>query len=540
MRIALAQLNPVVADVAGNAAKIRQCMASLEGQNIDLVAFSEMSLVGYPPRDLLEDPELIAENVAAVEAIAGDCPEVAALVGFVRPAATGAGAALEDAAALLVGGKVQDVYVKSLLPNYDVYDDPRYFRPGTGPTCFEAAGRRFGMTICEDLWDATALGRPRYALDPIAQLTAQAAPEVIVNIAASGFQRGKLARREALFARQAKRSGATLIYVNQVGGNDGMVFDGSSCAVSPTGDLLARAASFAEDLLVVDTSAAAGRCEPVDDQTTRLAKALNLGLRDYVEKGGFPGVVLALSGDLPSAVVASLAVDALGPERVSPAIVAGGPGGEPPPAACLRLAENLGIDLQVLPLERLVEATGSLLEGVPELWADEPPRGDIPDRLRPMLVSILAGARGRLPLLPATKTDLAVGRWAPVAGGFAPIGDLFSRDVLPLAEKLNSSEERIPRVLLETWKMARASGAPFRDGPPASHEPVDEILARHVEQGQTAGQIAAAGLDGPLVEQTLRRFSREEHRRTQAPTVLQVSDRAFGLGRRMPVAQRRL
>jgi len=497
--------------------------------------FGELSTVGYPPRDLLEDPELIAENVAAVEAIAEDCRGVAALLGYVRPAATGPGPPLEDAAALLFDGKIQDVCVKSLLPNYDVYDDPRYFRPGAGPTCTTFNGRQLGVTICEDLWDAVALGRSLYTVDPIAQLTARAAPEVILNIAASGYERGKVARREALFARQARRSGAAIVYVNQVGGNDSMVFDGSSCAVSPDGTLLARAASFREDLLLIDTSAAAGRCEPLDDEIARLNEALRLGLRDYVGKGGFPGVGLWLGGDLASAVVAVLAVDALGPERVFAAAMPGGSGNPSLKNVGARLAENLGVKLHVPSVERMLKASRSLLEGTPGGPAEG---AEVPARLPWAIMSLLAGAHRWVPLVPTTKTDLAVGRWEPLAGAVAPLGDLFSRDLTGLAKQLNAAGERIPRELVGTWKSARRTGGASPQDDSGSDERVDEILSRHVEQGQTAAEIVRGGLDGRLVERTLHRLYNAEHRRRQAPMVLQVSGRAFGLGRRIPTARR--
>jgi NAD+ synthetase len=456
------------------------------------------------------------------------------LVGFVRPAPAGPGAPLEDAAALLAGEKVQGVYVKSLLPNYDVYDDPRYFRPGAGPRCFEVHGCRFGVTICEDLWDVRALGRRLYALDPVAQLAADDTVEIIVNIAASGYQRGKVGRREALFARQARRSGAAIIYVNQVGGNDGMVFDGGSCAVSPTGELLGRAASFKEDLLVIDTSAGAGRCEPLGDEMTRLTEALKLGLRDYVRKADFHGVVLGLAEDLESAVVAALAVESLGPEHVCAVAMPDSSNGNRPPRHCTRLADHLGIELQVLPIARVLGTTKSLLQGSLSRWCEEPAGGEIPALLGAAALSVAADTSGRVPLVSASKTDLALGRFVPVRGALAPVGDVFSTDVVRLAKHLNTAGEKVPRSIVERWPGSRAD-AVLNQSPP---QQLDEILSRHIEQGQTAAEIAAEGFDSQRVDQTLRQSDRAEHSRRQAPTVLQVSDRAFGFGRRIPVARR--
>jgi NAD+ synthase (glutamine-hydrolysing) len=550
MRVALAQINPVIGDVAGNAARVREYVARAEGLRAELVVFSEVCLIGYPARDLLDDPDLIAQNVAAVEEIARDCREVAALVGFVRPAAEGAGAPLEDAAALLAGGRVQGVHVKSLLPNYGAYDDPRYFRPGTGPQCSELGGRRFGVTICEDLWDAEALGRRLYAIDPIGRLATEGVG-TIVNIAASGYERGKVARREGLLARQARRSGATIVYVNQVGANDGMIFDGGSCVLSPEGRMVARAASFRRDLLMVDVSAdeAAGRCAPLDDEMTRLGEALKLGVRDYVEKGGYPGVVVGLAGDAGSVAVAVLAVEALGPERVRAVAVAAGQDADPALAQCKRLAERLCIELDVLPGGTVHDAMQGLFSYTSKLRAGGP-EGAVLAWLRAGVLSILGRASRRLPLVPVNKTDLALGR-APAAfgvcGGLAPVGDLFERDILGLVEHLDGARSRVLRDMIEGW---RASGGRYishggppgpldDEGPPAlTTAQVEEVLSRRIEQGQTAEQIAGEGFGRAPVDRVLRQFERAEAVRRQGPTVLEVSSRAFGPGRRVPVVRK--
>jgi NAD+ synthetase len=539
MKVALAQSNPVIGDIPGNADKARECIASAEAVGVALVVFSELSIVGYPARDMLEDPEFIAENIAAVEEIAKDCRDVASLVGFVRPAPAGPGAPLQDVAALLAQGRIQDVHVKSLLPNYAAYDDPRYFRPGPGPTCSVVNGWRFGVTICEDLWDTTALGRQLYDRDPVGQLMADGV-ETIVNIAASGYERGKIGRREALLSRQARRSGAVILYVNQVGGNDGMIFDGSSCVHSPTGELLARAASFKEDLLVVDTGGPPGRCEPLGDEWTRLSEALKLGLRDYVVKGGFPGVVLGLAGDLGSAVVAVLAADALGPENVRALIMPRGQSEDLALQHCLQLTDNLRIRPELLRIEPVLQAARAVLQGTPGAPTGDFATAEIPACLRATLLSILGTAGDRLPLVPVNKTDLALGRCAPafsVCGALAPIGDVFRSDIARLAERLNAGEERIPVEMLATWRKPFESRFRSDDDVVRLDERLDEILSRHVEHGHTAGQIAAEGFDAETVRRGVRQVARAEQFRRQAPTVLEVSTRAFGPGRRMPVAR---
>lgn len=553
MRVALAQINPVIGDVAGNAARVRECIAAAEDRGVELVVFSEVCLVGYPARDLLDDPDLVAENVAAVDALARDCRRVAALVGFVRPAPEGPGAPLEDAAALLADGRVEGIHVKSLLPNYGAYDDPRYFRPGTGPRCSELGGRRLGVTICEDLWDAEALGRQLYAIDPIARLASERV-DTIVNIAASGYERAKVARREALLARQARRSGATIVYVNQVGANDGMIFDGGSCVLSPEGRVVARAASFRSDLLVVDTraesEAAAGRCEPLADEMTRLTEALKLGLRDFVDKGGYPGVVVGLAGDPTSAVVAALAADALGPQHVKAIAAPRHQGDDPALAACVPLAENLGIELAVLPMRPVLEAVQGWFDDTPAAGQRPLATEELSACLHAAALSILGRRTGRLPLVAVSKTDLALGRGAPawgVSGALAPVGDLFERDITRLADHLNAAGPRIPSAILETWRGNPARYISYGEtvGPRAegrSSDPsladLEEILSRRVEQGHTAGQIAAEGCERQGVDRVVRQIERAEAARRQAPIVLEVSSRAFGPGRRVPVVRK--
>jgi NH3-dependent NAD+ synthetase len=261
-------------------------------------------------------------------------------------------------------------------------------------------------------------------------------------------------------------------------------------------------------------------------------------LRDYVRKGGFHGVVLGLAEDLASAVVATLAVESLGSERVRAVAMPSDSNGDRPPAYCARLAENLGIDVNVLPINDLLQRTKSVLVETLYVWGEELPGGEIPEGLRAAILSVLAGTGGRVPLVPTSKTDLALGRSVPVGGAVAPVGDLVSRDVVRLAKHLNTSGERIPRGLVEQREAVATSSVVPGQGPLPPDDRLDEILTRRIEQGQTVGDIVAAGLDSQLVHQTLRQFDRAEPWRRQAPTVLQVSDRAFGLGRRIPVARR--
>ncbi len=541
MRLALAQFNPVVGDIAGNREHIAGTIARAADDGADLVIFGELSLLGYPPRDLLRKEQFVADSVAAVASLAGECRETAALVGFVRPNPAPSGRGLQNAAALLAGGKTAGVYVKALLPTYDVFDETRYFEPGTGASCFELGGTTFGLTICEDLWDAAALGRGLYGADPVASLAAAGA-RVILNMSASPFQTGKAALREDLFARQARRSRAAIVYVNQVGGNDELVFDGCSCAVSGEGEVFARAKSFAEDLLLVDLDERTGRVEPPGDRMWRLSAALKLGLRDYVRKCGFRTVVLGLSGGVDSAVVATLAADALGAENVHAIAMPSRYSSEHSLADAKALAEALGIHFRVVPIEPVHAAfereLGDLMAGGRTEVAGE----NIQARIRGVVVMAASNAHGHVPLATGNKSELSTGYctlYGDMCGGLAPIGDLLKTVVFELARQLNAEAGR-PRIPERT--ITRPPTAELKPGqvdqdhlPP--YDLLDRILARYIEADETAETIIAAGLDAGEVRRTVRMVDAAEYKRQQAAPVLKVTSRAFGTGRRMPIAQ---
>jgi len=426
MKVALAQINPTVGDVAGNSQKIAAHIDGAADMGAELVVFGELSVTGYPPRDLLARPSFVAAAGRAVEDLAGRCRKVTALVGFVRPAGESPGRPLENAAALLDGGKITAVHVKTLLPSYDVFDETRYFRPGPSPVPIRVKGRQVGVSICEDLWDRPALGRALYQDDPVAHLR-QAGAEIIVNMSASPFQLGKPAAREELLRRQAGRSGAPIVYVNQVGGNDELIFDGFSMAVAADGALLGRAKGFEEDLLVVDTGGPPGRCEPAPAEMQQLAWALELGLRDYLRKCGFCSVVLGLSGGIDSAVVATLAADALEPENVLALVLPSRYTSQQSLTDARRLAGNLGIRLMEVPIGAIHEAYESEFNA--HLSADRPGTTDenVQARIRGNIIMAFSNALGHLPLATGNKSELATGYctlYGDMTGGLAVIGDV--------------------------------------------------------------------------------------------------------------------
>ncbi len=550
MKIALAQFNPVVGDVPGNVARLKEFIARAAEAGARLVVFSELSVVGYPPRDLLRKEKFVADSVAAVESLAADCKDIAALVGFVRPSPRGTGRPLQNAVALLSGGKVQHVYIKTLLPTYDVFDETRYFEPGGAAECIELDGVKIGLTICEDLWDARALGRDLYDADPIADLAAGGA-QVIINMAASPYEMHKATNREEMIARQAARSGAMIIYVNQVGGNDELIFDGASCAIRPEGKMAGRAVSFAEDLLVIDTGAGRSRCEELGDYMPRLSAAIKLGLRDYVRKCGFSSVVLGLSGGIDSAVVATLAADALGPENVKLLLMPSRYTSDQSLADAKALADNLGAEYHVLSIEPTHTTfegalTETLAGGSSEIAGE-----NIQARIRGIMVMAVSNAHGHLALATGNKSELSVGYctlYGDMCGALAPIGDVLKTVVYKLAEQLNAeggpsarsggTGGRIPSSIIEKAPSAELKANQLDQDSLPPYDILDGILWRYIDGGMTCRQIIDEGFDQAVVNRVVAMVDSAEHKRKQAPPVLKVTGRAFGMGRRMPIAQR--
>ena len=538
MKIALAQINPVVGDLAGNVAKHLRCIGQAREQGAELVVFGELSLMGYPPRDLLSRPEFIEASARAVAEVAKACTDVAALVGFARPADGSPGRPLENAAALLAGGAVAAVQAKTLLPSYDVFDETRYFRRGPKIHPLSLRGRPLGVTICEDLWDQPALGRSLYETDPVAALK-QAGAEVIVNMSASPFTRGKVRTRQELIVRQARRAGVPIVYVNQVGGNDELIFDGASLAVAADGALLGRCRMFEEDLLVIDTAASASRSEDWPEDAELLAQALVLGIRDYAHKCGFTSAVLGLSGGIDSAVVATLAADALGSENVLGLAMPSRYSSDHSLSDAYALAQNLGIRLEQAGIEPMHAAFEAALHGnIPDATADITFQ-NIQARVRGCLVMAYSNGLGHLPLATGNKSEMATGYctlYGDMDGGLAPIGDVLKTQVYQLARTLNSSGVRIPEGSLTKPPSAELKPDQTDQDRLPPYDVLDAILERYIECEQSAAEIVAQGFEAALVQRVVRMVTFSEYKRRQAAPVLKVSPRAFGPGRRLPIA----
>jgi NAD+ synthase (glutamine-hydrolysing) len=575
LRIALAQIDPVVGDTEGNARKAREWIERGRDMAADLVVLPELAIPGYPPEDLLLKPHFVAANRAALESVAPAADGVVALVGF----ADGSGPT-HNALAVLAEGGVAGVYHKTRLPNYGVFDEERYFEPGDTAALIEVDGVLIGVTICEDIWFG----------GPPASIEAAAGARLIVNASASPYHRGKGTERERMVIERARECGAAFALCNMVGGQDELVFDGHSVIVDAAGATVTRAAQFSEELLVCDLPLDAGGPEvseasdvPVIARVTvgardrppapaRLAEppasdeeevyaALCLGLRDYVDKNGFERVLVALSGGIDSALVALVATDALGPERVTCVVMPSPHSSSETQADARRIAANLGADLVEIaiedvmaayeealaesPLPRSVAATGApagvatAVHGTAPGLAEE----NIQARIRGNLVMALSNRYGWLVLTTGNKSELSVGYatlYGDMAGGFAVIKDVPKTLVYRLVRYRRSLDDRelVPDSVLE-----RPPSAELRPGqrdedtlPP--YDVLDRVLEAYIEGDEGRDEIVARGLPADVVEEVIRKADAAEYKRRQAPPGIKITPKAFGRDRRMPITNR--
>ena len=541
MRIALAQLNTTVGDIAGNEGLVLEAYRRGVEAQVELVLTPELSLTGYPPRDLLLRESFIRANQAALERLAAAVGEVGLIVGFVGENPVRPGRPLTNAAALLHRGRVVAIRTKTLLPTYDVFDEDRYFEPASENAVIHWEGRRLGLTICEDIWNDAEFGvQRRYRPDPAAALVASGA-QILINLSASPWQLGKEQRRSALLRSLARRHQVPVVYCNLVGGNDELVFDGRSLAFNSAGGCLGEAAHFSSDFLVVDTEASGDRpLAPLADEAL-LHDALVLGMRDYVGKCGFRSVVLGLSGGIDSALVAALAVDALGAENVRGLALPTQFSSAGSIDDARSLAENLGIRFDVVPIQGSFEALKRqmepLFEGRPEDTAEE----NLQARLRGVTLMAMSNKFGSLLLTTGNKSELAVGYctlYGDMCGGLAVISDLPKTWVYRVSRWMNRDREIIP-----SSSITKAPSAELRPNqtdqdslPP--YEVLDAILEAYVVEDRPAAEIIATGFSEADVRRVVRLIDLSEYKRRQAAPGLKVTSRAFGVGRRQPVAQR--
>jgi len=541
MKIAVAQINPTVGDIKANSVKIVEYIQQAEKQYAHLVVFPELSLTGYPPKDLLLKPQFIEDNLAALNDVAKHCTACAALVGFACRHEGQTGRQLHNAAALLTEGRISSTYYKQLLPTYDVFDESRYFESARSHQVIEYKDLRIGVTICEDIWQKPDRGgRPLYEIKPLADL-AQEKVDLVINVSASPFVLGKHAFRCELFAEQCKRYHNPLIYVNQVGGNDELVFDGCSCAFDKQGHRIGQAHDFQEDLLIIDLDQPdATRREPVRREVASLEVALVMGLGDYVRKCRFQSVVLGLSGGIDSAVTAALAVNALGPDAVWGVAMPSRYSSEHSLTDARQLAKNLGMHYLEIPIEPAHLAMESMMAEAFAGRESDIAEENIQARVRGNILMALSNKFGHLVLSTGNKSELSVGyctMYGDMVGGLAVISDVPKTMVYELARYINRKKERIPESSITKPPSAELKPDQTDQDSLPPYDILDSILQRYVEQEQSAAQIVGAGFDKATVEKVIRLVDRNEYKRKQAAPGLKVTSRAFGSGRRMPLAQ---
>ena len=573
----MAQLDLVVGDLAGNVARITKALASAEDAGADLCLFPELAITGYPPEDLLMKPRFVADNVAAVEDVAGATSRCAVVVGFVEPTGElersdagtrdGGGtrppALLANAAAVCVGGSIVGTYRKRILPNYGVFDEQRWFVAGSGPqVLYEIGGLAVGVSICEDVWSADG---------PVVAL-GQGGADLVVNINASPYSHGRWGERQAMLQQRVSQAGCALAYCNLVGGQDELVFDGASVVLDRDGSLLAAAGQFIEEVVVLDVVASSTNGsrprslpvvsvsgpgpvrEPLARSTVRpplapdaeIYEALVLGTRDYLVKNGFSDVVVGLSGGIDSALVATIAVDALGAGHVHALSMPSRYSSEGSVADAVDIAARLGIDLRIVPLDPAHQALAGVLTPV----LGQPPGGltdeNLQSRLRGLLLMAVSNANGWIVLTTGNKSEIATGYftlYGDAVGGFAAIKDIAKTQVYELCEYRNGRSGRTPGEPIPLSVLEKPPSAELRpdqrdDQSLPPYDVLDPVLAAYVERDRTKPEMVAEGFDPAVVDAVVRLVDLAEYKRRQLAPGVRITAKAFGKDRRVPITNR--
>jgi NAD+ synthetase len=553
MKIAIAQLNPIIGDLTGNTQKILEVAQQAAANNVRLLLTPELSLCGYPPRDLLLNPSFVKSMDITLKKLAQDLPpNLAVLVGTAvknKDAHITGGKTLFNSIALLEAGKIKQYFHKRLLPTYDVFDENRYFEPGLQANYFALDDINIGVTICEDLWnDEEFWGKRHYAVNPISDLSILGV-DLIVNLSASPYTVGKQKLREAMLKHSAANFQQSIIYTNQVGGNDDLIFDGRSFAVNNQGEIISRAKGFETDFLTVEfdeqpRDLQLDSISPVyESEDEEIWQALVLGVRDYVKKCRFSQVVLGLSGGIDSALVAAIATAALGKENVLGVLMPSPYSSEHSVSDALKLGENLGIKTQILPIGELMQSfdhtLSELFTGTEFGIAEE----NIQSRIRGTLLMGISNKFGHLLLSTGNKSEIAVGYctlYGDMNGGLAVIADVPKTRVYSICNWLNTHNQKeiIPQHIITKAPSAELKpGQVDQDSLPA-YDILDDILERLINKHQSAAEIVNAGHDQVIVNKVLKLVSIAEFKRRQAAPGLKITDRAFGTGWRMPIASK--
>ena len=542
MKIALAQFNPTVGDFEGNRKRILELAREAKAGGAELAVFSELCLCGYPPQDLIERPSFVERNQQELVCLAREIP-LLSLVGFVGEAQDKTGKPVANSAALIAPGKILFEQRKMLLPTYDVFDETRYFQPATVQFPFKLGSETLGITICEDSWNDKNFWPERlYDRDPVAELVGKGS-SIVLNLSSSPYTLGKRGLREDMLGAVARQQRVPVVYVNQVGGNDSLIFDGSSVAFAGDGRVAARAKSFEEDLIFFDSATGTGDMRPpMDDEFEAAYRALVIGTRDYVRKCGFPKVVVGLSGGIDSALVAAIAADALGAVNVTGVSMPGPYSSEGSVRDAQGLAMNLGIELITLPITDMFETYRKVLAMTFKGRAEDATEENLQARIRGNLLMALSNKFGSLVLSTGNKSEMAVGYctlYGDMAGGLAVISDVPKTMVYDLANFVNRKRQIIPRDTLTKAPSAELRPNQTDQDTLQPYEDLDRILKAYVEDLQSPEQIAEECLlPVDMVRKVALLVDRSEHKRKQAAPGLKLTSKAFSVGRRFPLAQK--
>jgi NAD+ synthase (glutamine-hydrolysing) len=550
MKIALAQLNYIVGDIEGNSKKILHSIHHLQEEGADLVIFSELAICGYPPLDLLERGTFVESCVSAIEEIArrvnGDTGVIVGGPEFNR---NEEGKLLYNSAWFLYKGKTEQVFKKSLLPTYDIFDEYRYFEPNREFSILKFKGKRIAITICEDLWDDQPMenrfSRNRlYTRRPLEQMMKHV-PECVVNIAASPFSSKKIEVKRHIFTNKAKKHNVPVFMVNQVGANTELIFEGGSIIASPDGSLYHQLSFFKEDHFIAELGDVVAhrskKSEQVFDRIGMIHEALTLGMSDYFNKSGFSKATLGLSGGIDSAVTLAIAGNALGNENLYVLLMPSQYSSGHSVSDSVAMAEKMGVKYDILSIQNIFNLTREVLQPVFGDKQENVAEENIQSRIRATLLMALSNKHGHILLNTSNKSETAVGYgtlYGDMAGGLSVLGDVYKTDVYALAHYINRENEIIPGNIISKPPSAELKPGQFDSDSLPAYEILDEILELYIEKQLSAGQIIEEGFDRTVVERTIRMVNNNEYKRYQTPPILRISSKAFGVGRRIPIVGR--
>lgn len=545
MKIAIAQINPIIGDFKHNFEKIKHFADQAAKHQCDLVVFSELVITGYPPRDLLERRAFVDANLACLERLMTSIRGIGVICGFVDKNPAGKGNPLYNAAILFEDGITLHKVHKRLLPTYDIFDEWRYFEPGKQSLPYSYKGHKIGITICEDAWNDEDIFQKRiYAHDPVAKMV-QAGADLVINVASSPYYLGHDKFRQNMFAHMAKKYRLPFVFANQVGGNDSILFDGSSTVYDKNGKVIARALDFYEDVVVFDSKTLQATKDSIHNvsqsETESILKALVMGTHNYVTKCGFSKVVIGLSGGIDSALTACIAVKALGPEKVSLVFMPSQYTSEDNFEDTQKLAANLGVVLNTIPIESMFK---EFLRFLSPAFKDTEPditEQNIQARIRGTILMALSNKHGSLVLSTGNKSELAVGYctlYGDMTGGLAVISDIPKTMVYDLAHFINQEKELIPSRIITKVPSAELKPNQIDQDDLPPYDVLDAILKEYIEEVKGIEDLVEMGFDKSVVEDVVSRVDRNEYKRHQAAPGLKVTSKAFGYGRRYPLAHR--